>query len=50
MEFANDVIYASLNSSYKQAIAAQNKRRAESISALQDELREQIIGKEKKNK
>jgi len=50
MEFANEIIDASSDKKRKQALESQNERRADSISALQEELDEQIIGKEKKNK
>ena len=51
MEFANDMINdTALSPTHKKGLESQNERRAESIDALQDELKEQIIGKEKKNK
>ena len=50
IEFADDMIDSISDTGHKQALESQNERRAESISALQSELKEQIIGKEKKNK
>ena len=50
MEFANEIIDTASDAKHKQTLEAQNERRADSIDALQDELKEQIIGKEKKNK
>ena len=51
MEFAKDMIDdTALSPMHKSELKSQNERRAESIDALQDELKEQIIGKEKKNK
>ena len=50
MEFASEMIDSSSDTIRKQALESQNDRRAESINALQEELGEQIIGKEKKNK
>ena len=50
MEFANEMMDASFGVKRKRALEAQNERRAESIDALHEELNEQIVGKEKKNK
>ena len=51
MELANDMIdNTALDAKYKHTLESQNARRAESIDALQEELKEQIIGKERKNK
>ena len=50
MELANDMMDSNLDSKQVRTLASQNERRAESINTLQDELKEQIIGKEKKNK
>lgn len=50
MEFASDIIDSTSDVKHKRRLESQNERRAESIDALQDELKEQIIGKEKKTK
>jgi len=51
IEFTNDMIdTATLDVNHTQLLKQQNKRRAESVDALQTELKEQIVGKEKKNK
>jgi len=50
MEFANDMMDSAFDTEHLQELEAQNGRRAESIDALQAELKEQIVGKEKKNK
>jgi small acid-soluble spore protein (thioredoxin-like protein) len=50
MELANEIIETATVAAHKEAFISQNERRAESINALQDELKEQIVGKEKKNK
>ena len=50
MEFASDMMDSTTDAKHKRSLEAQNERRADSIDALQDELKEQIIGKEKKNK
>ena len=50
MEFANDMMGSVTDNEHLQDLEAQNERRAESIDAMQDRLKEQIIGKEKKNK
>ena len=50
MEFANDMIDTGTDARQIRALESQNEHRADSINALQDELKEQIIGKEKKNK
>jgi len=50
MEFADDMMGSVTDTAQLQALEEQNERRAESIDAQRDELREQIIGKEKKNK
>ena len=50
IEFANDMINTGADARKIRALESQNERRADSIDALQDELKEQIIGKEKKNK
>ena len=50
MEFANDMIDSANDARQIRTLESQNERRADSIDALQDELKEQIIGKEKKNK
>jgi small acid-soluble spore protein (thioredoxin-like protein) len=50
MEFANDMMDTIADTKHKKTLEAQNERRADSIDSLQDELKEQIIGKEKKNK
>ncbi len=50
IEFAEDIMETASDEMHVQSLIAKNERRAESIDALQDELKEQIIGKEKKNK
>ena len=50
MEFANDLIDAAADTQIRQSLESQNERRSESIDSLQDELKEQIVGSEKKNK
>ena len=50
MEFADDMIETSMDAGQRRSLESQNERRAESIDDQQDALREQIIGKEKKNK
>ena len=50
MEFANEMIDTSTDAKRKRTLESQNERRVESIGALQEELDEQIVGKEKKNK
>ena len=50
MEFADDMIETTMDAGQRRSLESRNERRAESIENLQDELKEQIIGKEKKNK
>ena len=50
MEFANDMINTTTDANRKRMLESKNESRVDSIEALQDELKEQIIGKEKKNK
>ena len=45
MEFAEDMIDSTSDAKHRRTLESQNERRADSIDALQDELKEQIIGK-----
>jgi len=49
IEFANDLIDATIDVKHKQSLKAQNERRNDSIDTLQDALKEKL-GKEEKNK
>ena len=51
IELAADMIETSrIGIGDKQALKNQNRRRKDSVDAFQDKLKEQIIGKEMKNK